>query len=440
MSLVVLFAIAMSGTPRTPIHEPDRTYEVEWTTISYRTIALFILLGLFLLGLVFYLIAPHYVGQKLDQAVSWLSSARMPQDLPSKKHDAHFVNIDGTVRVRKAQTQQWIRADFNTSLEKGDFIQTSSDGVAQIIFTDGTNYVLKPDSLIVVEESQEDPVTKATKVAVQVTTGAVDLSTGKFGAQGSVSQVSFQNATASLGEDSRAVVRNYPKKDVHELTVDTGQADVTRGSTSLRLGQYEQVTFSASQPGLTRQTVIAPPALDSPPNMALTVSKDPKNTPVEFSWHTVQGAVSYHLMVSPSGMFSNLVADKKIQGKTSFQLLGLEEGNYYWEVTAIDAKGVESQPSPPNKFNLVQQVDSGSKAVLEITGLTLHGHVVEVTGKTEPGSTVIINNEQVFSIAPDGTFRHFTSPLPRTGENQITITAQNRKGDTNTIHKSIVIE
>ena len=42
--------------------------------------------------------------------------------------------------------------------------------------------------------------------------------------------------------------------------------------------------------------------------------------------------------------------------------------------------------------------------------------------------------------APDGTFRQFTEPLPKTGENQITITAQNRRGDTNTIHKAIIIE
>jgi hypothetical protein len=69
-----------------------------------------------------------------------------------------------------------------------------------------------------------------------------------------------------------------------------------------------------------------------------------------------------------------------------------------------------------------------------------HGRVLEVVGRTEPGSLVIINNEQVFSIAADGTFRHFTSPLPRSGANQITITAQNRKGDTNTIRKNIVIE
>jgi len=53
---------------------------------------------------------------------------------------------------------------------------------------------------------------------------------------------------------------------------------------------------------------------------------------------------------------------------------------------------------------------------------------------------VIINNEQVFSISPDGTFRHFTSPLAKSGSNQITITAQDRKGNTNTIRKPLVIE
>jgi hypothetical protein len=430
----------MSGTPKQHPHEPGRSYEVEWTTISYRTIAFFVFLGILLICFIIYLIAPHYVAAKIGAMIDALASSHPLQPEGTKKHDAHFVNIDGTVRVKKAQTQQWIRADFNTSLEKGDFIQTSSDGVARIIFTDGTNYVLKPDSLIVVEESHEDPVTKATKVAVQVNMGAVDLSTGKFGAQGSTSQVSFQNATASLGEDSRAVVRNDPAKDVHEITVDAGQANVTRGSTSLRLGQYEQVTFSADTPGLNKQTVIAPPLLETPPNMDLRQVKDPKSTPVDFEWKGVNGAVAYHLMVSPSGMFSNLVVDKKITAKTSVQVTGLDEGNYYWVVTAIDGKGVESQPSSPNKFNLVQQVEAGNKAFLEVRELTLHGRVVEVVGRTEPGTTVIINNEQVFSIQPDGTFRFFTSPLPRNGENQITITAQNRKGETNTIHRNIVIE
>ena len=138
-------------------------------------------------------------------------------------------------------------------------------------------------------------------------------------------------------------------------------------------------------------------------------------------------------------MLSNFVVDKKVSGRTSIPISGLDEGTYYWMVSAIDAKGVESQPSQANRLNLVQQV-AGNQAYLEVTKIIQHGRVVEVQGKTEPGSTVIINNEQVFSISPDGTFRGFTSPLPNSGSNQITITAQDRKGNTNTIRKTVVIE
>jgi hypothetical protein len=433
----------MGGIEQPPQHEPEHSYEVEWTTISYRTIAFYVSLALIVTGFILYLIAPQYFGQKIKQALNAISSGLVSTngtDANSSKRDAHFVNIDGTVRVKKAQSQQWIRADYNTTLEKGDFIQTGSDGVARIIFADGTNYVLKPESLIVVEESREDPVTKATRVAVQVTSGAVDLSTGKFEVKGSTSQVSIENAVANLSEDSRMGVRNDPDKNVHEMTVDQGGAQVTRGSTSIRLGQYEQATFKSGEPGLTRNTVIAPPSLMEPQNMALTVSKDPKNTVVRFAWSPVLGASGYHLEVSPSGMFSTVAADKKVSGRTSTEVTGLDEGTYYWVVSSIDSKGGESQQSTPNRFNLVAQAEAGNKAFLEITRTILHGRTVEIVGRTEPGSTVIINNEQVFNIAPDGTFRHFTSPLPKSGANQLTVTAQNSKGDTNTIRKNIVIE
>ncbi len=429
---------------RLPPPDPEKGHkvEVEWTTVTYRTIAYYTLLGILVTGLVFYLIAPNYFTEKAKGALSILTAGMVQGGStaagPSNR-EAHFVNLDGTVRVKKVQSSQWRRADYNTSLASGDFVQTGSDAVARIIFADGTNYVLKPDSLIVVEESAEDPVTKATRVAVQVTSGTVDLSTGRFEVPGSTSKVAFEDAVASLGEESRAVVRNDPKKNVHQLTLDKGDARVTRGSTTVRLGQYERVTFSAGQAGMIREKVIAPPALISPANMALTVSKSPRSTPVEFKWAEVPGARAYHLEVSPSGMFSNLVVDKKVRG-TSVELKGFDEGIYYWEVSSIDEHGGESQPSVANRFDLVHQVSQDHQAFLEITGIILHGRVAEVVGRTEPGSTVIINNQQVFNIAPDGTFRHFTSSFTKTGLNQITITAQDRKGSTKTIRRTVVIE
>jgi hypothetical protein len=433
----------MDSTPRQPIHEQERTYEVEWTTISYRAIVFYVIAAILLVGFIFYLIAPSYIAHKGRQLLNALNlgvSNAAESDPATSKREAHFVNIDGNVRVKKARSFQWLPADYNTALEKGDYVQTRSDGVARIMFADGTNYMLKPDSLIVVEESREDPVTRATRVAVQVSSGAVDLATGRFEVAGSTSQVAFADAVANLGEESRAAVRNDPVNNKHEFTVDQGQAEVRRGSARVRLGQYEQVSFDANAPGLNRDKVIAPPSLVAPANMSLSLSKDPKTTPVDFAWTPVPGAAAYHLQVSPSAMFSNFVVDRKISGKTSAQVAGLDEGTYYWIVSSIDAKGMESQPSPANRLNLVQQVEAGTKAFLEITRIVQHGRVVEVVGRTEPGSSVIINNEQVFSIAPDGTFRHFTSPLPQAGANQITITAQNRKGDTNTIHENVVIE
>jgi hypothetical protein len=173
--------------------------------------------------------------------------------------------------------------------------------------------------------------------------------------------------------------------------------------------------------------------------MELKLVQDPKATVMDFSWTEVPGAKAYHLQISPSVMLSNFVVDKKVTGKTSIPVSGLEEGIYYWMVSSIDANGVESQPSQANRLNLLHQVE-GNQAYLEVDKIIQHGRVVEVQGKTEPGTTVIINNEQVFSISPDGTFRGFTSPFPESGSNQITITAQDRKGNTNTIRKTVVIE
>src|SRR3989304_5902624 len=100
----------MGTTPRPPVHESGRTYEVEWTTISYRTIAFYAVLVLLLAGFVIYLIAPNYFGQKVKDALAGLS-ARVGQgggiDAATSKREAHFVNIDGTVRVKKAQSLQW---------------------------------------------------------------------------------------------------------------------------------------------------------------------------------------------------------------------------------------------------------------------------------------------------------------------------------------------
>ena len=92
---------------------------------------------------------------------------------------AHFTALDGTVRVKKDNGNSWVPADYNIPLEKGDVVQTGSEGMAKVVFNDGTSYTVKQDSLIVIEENSAND-RQQTNVAVAVSTGTVDLSTATY--------------------------------------------------------------------------------------------------------------------------------------------------------------------------------------------------------------------------------------------------------------------
>ena len=141
---------------------------------------------------------------------------------------AHFTALDGTVRVKKGNSNTWVPAGYNVPLEKGDVVQTGSEGMAKVVFNDGTSYTVKQDSLIVIQENSANDQ-QQTNVAVAVTTGTVDLSTATY-SQGSKSQVIVAGATASLAPDSAAQVHNDPKADQHEILMTKGTGEVTRNA------------------------------------------------------------------------------------------------------------------------------------------------------------------------------------------------------------------
>ena len=53
---------------------------------------------------------------------------------PITQTQAKFVNLDGRVQVKKVNSVTWVEADYHTALDKGDLIQTASDGAARITF------------------------------------------------------------------------------------------------------------------------------------------------------------------------------------------------------------------------------------------------------------------------------------------------------------------
>jgi hypothetical protein len=403
-------------------------------------VALAVCAVVFVLLIVLHFLFPEITDKGFKAAGSMLEWVAGAAGTPGKAsgmsaQQAHITALDGTVRVKKANSNTWVAADYNVPLEKGDVVQTGPEGMAKIVFNDGTNYTVKQDSLIAIEENSANEK-QQTNVAVAVSTGTVDLSTGTY-IQGSKSQVILAGATASLAPESAAMVRNDPKADRHEFLLKKGQGEVARNGEVVRLADWEKVSFQADSPRMAKLKEIGSPMPISPANM-MPIFMSGSAKPVEFSWTPMKNAAGYRLRISRNPYFSSTVVDRKVD-TADVIVSGLGEGAYYWLVQSFDSAGKESLESERNRFTIIPKGKESAAMNLELDPFVQHGHVIEVIGKTEVGARVMVNGREVPLVGADGSFHYFTPPLPE-GESVITITAQNSRGGVNTQQKKVVLQ
>jgi hypothetical protein len=417
---------------------------IAWKTVTYRSVALLIVAGLAVFLVAIRFTFPQFSENSIKAASGVANRAleRVAGMAPaagsgvSIAQQAHFTALDGTVRVKKGNGNSWVSADYNVPLEKGDVVQTGSEGMAKVVFNDGTSYTVKQDSLIVIEENSANDQ-QQTNVSVAVSTGTVDLSTATY-SQGSKSQVIVAGATASLAPESTAQVHNDPKTDQHEILMKKGSGEVTRNGETVQLANWEKVSFQGAETHLEKAKGTGPPTPISPANMAPIFTSGEATKDVEFSWSPMANAVAYRLRISRNPYFSSTLVDKRVN-TADVTVTSLGEGAYYWVVQSYESSGKESVESEKNRFTIISKGKQTEAIDLDLDPFIQHGHVIEVTGKTQIGARVMVNGREVPMVSTDGTFHYFTPPLT-TGEAVITVTAQTAQGGVNTQQKKIIIQ
>jgi hypothetical protein len=246
----------------------------------------------------------------------------------------------------------------------------------------------------------------------------------------------MEDSRAQLGSNSSAAVKSDPTTKENEVVVSRGSAEVQRGQEKVEIGAYQKASY-ATGGTITKSDVLAPPDLNSPRNFEPLIVENPKTASIHFEWKPVSQAVSYNLKISTTAMFTRTVKEATGVTGTGVDITGLDGGDYFWNVTATNAKKETSEVSETFRFTLVAQGKT-QDMVLEITGTQIHGRVVEIIGRTEPGAALIVNGQPVPIIAADGTFRHFTEPL-EPGQHTIVIIGENRRGGTNQQKVTIVV-
>ena len=354
---------------------------------------------------------------------------------------ARFTSLEGSVKVKPVGVFEWANADRNVVLRKSDLVRTGPGSTAEITFFDGTVVHVRPDSLITIEETSEDPSTKARKVVFNISSGEANFQTVRKNVPGSETKVTTPTVQGTVGELTNAAVR----------VADTGDSDfrlfegsgklTTKTGQTVELGASEAIKVDAAGKASPKVQLLVAPTLLTPPHQAEITYPNPSVATTLLLWKGVSDAVNYHLMLDYSAYFNRPLVDRKGIRDTQQELRGLEVGKYYWRVAAIDKNGEEGAFSDFARFTVAGPgsgaTGDGPPPPLLIESIDTRQNILQVQGRTEPGASVTVNGQRV-EVEGDGGFNDFIT-LEKPGRQIVVIRATGLNGGVNEQRRPVVV-
>lgn len=354
---------------------------------------------------------------------------------------ARIYKHEGDVKVKRARQFVWDGIGSNTALRVGDQIKTASNGSAQIIYFDGTITTLKPGSLLEIRELFEDPTTKVRKVREKLARGGVSATTPEANVAGSFHEVATDSSTARSVSRSQIDVAIDAETRRTRTEVHSGNTEVTTGTTRVTLKPLERIEV-AGDTIVSRHTILPAPRLLEPADQRVFVHESGSAPPTVLRWSGQTGATRYRLQIARTGLFGDLMLDKSDIKSSSVQIPGLKPGHYYWRVSSVDASQVESPFSETRKFKIGDaaeiRADDRVPPPLEVVDFLPSGHMLIISGRTEPGAVLSIDGQNV-DVYEDGGFTAVIR-LKRDGVNDLDIVAQDPAGNQARLRRQVYVE
>lgn len=321
-------------------------------------------------------------------------------DLP--KNAARIISFEGDVRITRSATRETIIVTKETFVAPGDTIQTQADGRAIVEMIDGSVYTVRPNSTVVIRDNSS--IFGGNNVRVSLDDGQLNVRTDDQPAntenvvemRDSETQIKSQT-DASFNADDRTA----------EIRVSRGGVETTVGGSKTTITANEYAAVNEGRVA-TKETLLPPPKLVSPANMAQVVDVTGTGAAVGLSWqHEGTAPLSgFYLQVARSSYFAadSILVDRPSLAAGEFRLGGLSPGTYYWRVKATARSGQVSDWSEPLKFGVVKRENSRKIDVTAWQTENVGGNVYIVSGKTLPGMHVKSQGNQIYA-GSDGSFR-----------------------------------
>jgi hypothetical protein len=336
---------------------------------------------------------------------------------------AQFINMQGEVEYRRGDSGDWEEARSRVALHQGDYVRTSEKGSAEIMFLDGTLYTVRPNTLFMV--SGRSGGGGAGEQSIQMEYGWVDLNTSQ-----GTSNVKTPGAVARVKQDSEAFVSVDKGSNQGRFGAFAGGIELSSGGGLKRdIQPMQQVVQTGDLLSEPEPLPGRPELLEPADNKDLNLESADK---VVLTWEQVPNAARYSLQVSRNHLFVDNVIDVSNRTKTRATLGLRGEGTFQWRVAAYGKDGSQGPWSKASKFRVSSFRGAGGNSdktppELDLEDVKSYGSIFIVGGRTEPGSRVEINGEQV-KTAADGTFNKTVS-LAKEGWSFIEVRARDGAGN-----------
>lgn len=337
--------------------------------------------------------------------------------------DASFIFVEGDVSLQSAGRSTFEPARQRQPLFDGDFIKTGRTGSAEIMFSDGTLYTIRPGSLFEVRRPVSSEVGGS---QVKMVSGAINVYTAA-----STSTVATEAATASIERQSRVAV-DVQMGEKTQVTTYRGRATVSTGKETVVLSDREKI-----EAGVKSRTISAKVVVPESPQLMVPADNrlyDLKTGDlVELKWAPVSKAVRYRLQISRSRLFVPDATEVDLDNRTetSARVKVSREGSYYWRVAAINADSNPSDWSMVRRFKMLTEPPRGLGSSLPprlvVSPPQQMGNIFLIFGKTDPGAIVTVNSEPA-DVEPDGSFKK-TITIDREGYATLVIKAVDAAGN-----------
>ncbi|MBP7654826.1 FecR domain-containing protein, partial [Candidatus Dependentiae bacterium] len=339
-------------------------------------------------------------------------------------------SVSGDVLFRRNPMDAWNKATEKDSFPEGVEFKTQNKSRALVKTKDEDIIILRDNTEI---NFQRPDVSKKSAKSLKLSSGVLDIKVMKK-LNNKTKEATFEVKTpiGVVGVRGTKFIFDYDTEtQKNKLSVNEGLVKNSASGKTVEVAEgFGSITEKGSTPS-------APIALPRQPELLFPKAGYLTNkNEINLEWSKISEAYTYKIELAYDTFFTKLEASAFIPKggshltKETVKTNEIPDGKFYWRVTALDANGLEGQPSAFESFNISRTIP-----ILDINSPDNFGITEEaiiISGVTNPYNEVFINSSKILA---DESGKFAASMIFKPGIALLHIKSRDKAG--NIIHKQM---